>query len=56
MGLWDRERLERMVFNLLSNACKFGKGGAIEVRLRAGRESDDMAQNAYIRRTLDENR
>jgi signal transduction histidine kinase len=33
VGLWDGERLERVVFNLLSNACKFGKGAAIEVRL-----------------------
>jgi signal transduction histidine kinase len=33
MGRWDHERLEQMVFNLLSNACKFGRGAPIEVRL-----------------------
>jgi signal transduction histidine kinase len=33
VGRWDRMRVEQVVFNLLSNACKFGKGRPIEIHL-----------------------
>ena len=32
-GRWDRAALDQVVTNLLSNASKFGRGGAIEVRV-----------------------
>ncbi|HET6282254.1 MAG TPA: HAMP domain-containing sensor histidine kinase, partial [Polyangia bacterium] len=31
VGRWDKLRLEQVVTNLLSNACKFGRGKPIEV-------------------------
>lgn len=33
MGLWDKSRIEQVVFNLLSNALKYGEGKPIEVKL-----------------------
>jgi predicted ATPase/signal transduction histidine kinase len=33
MGLWDPERLDQLIENLLSNALKFGAGQPIEVRV-----------------------
>jgi signal transduction histidine kinase len=33
-GRWDRQRLERITTNLLSNALKFGQGHPVEVHLR----------------------
>lgn len=33
VGMWDQSRLESMVENLLTNAIKYGNGGAIEVKL-----------------------
>jgi signal transduction histidine kinase len=33
LGRWDRARLDQVVVNLLSNACKYGKGQPIEVTL-----------------------
>jgi PAS domain S-box-containing protein len=33
VGNWDRNRLEQIVTNLVSNAIKFGRGRPIEVRL-----------------------
>lgn len=33
VGLWDRLRVEQIVFNLLSNAIKFGAGHPVEVRV-----------------------
>jgi len=37
-GFWDRDRLDQVVTNLVSNAIKFGGGGPIE--LRVARERD----------------
>lgn len=34
-GEWDRLRLEQIVSNLLSNACKYGEGRPIRIELRA---------------------
>jgi signal transduction histidine kinase len=34
-GLWDRQRLDRVVTNLVSNALKFGRGKPVEVRVHA---------------------
>jgi len=33
MGRWDRDRLEQAVFHLVSNACRYGRGAPIVVRL-----------------------
>jgi signal transduction histidine kinase len=35
MGCWDRLRLEQVLMNLLSNACKYGQGQPIQVRVEA---------------------
>jgi PAS domain S-box-containing protein len=35
IGHWDRERLEQVVSNLISNAVKYGDGKPIEVTVRA---------------------
>ena len=35
VGSWDRERLEQIVLNLISNAVKYGDGKPIEVTVRA---------------------
>jgi PAS domain S-box-containing protein len=34
-GQWDRQRLDRVVTNLVSNALKFGRGQPVEVRVHA---------------------
>jgi signal transduction histidine kinase len=34
-GQWDRQRLDRVATNLLSNALKFGQGQPVEVHVRA---------------------
>ncbi|MFP2931040.1 sensor histidine kinase, partial [Pyxidicoccus sp. 3LG] len=34
-GHWDRQRLDRVVTNLLSNALKFGRGQPVEVCIQA---------------------
>jgi signal transduction histidine kinase len=34
-GQWDRQRLDRVATNLLSNALKFGQGHPVEVHVRA---------------------
>lgn len=33
-GVWDRERLDHILTNLLSNGIKYGRGGAIELNAR----------------------
>jgi signal transduction histidine kinase len=33
VGHWDRQRLEQIVTNLLSNAAKFGRGAAIDIAI-----------------------
>jgi signal transduction histidine kinase len=30
-GEWDQERIEQVITNLLSNACKFGEGNPVEI-------------------------
>jgi PAS domain S-box-containing protein len=35
IGCWDRERLEQIVSNLISNAIKYGDGNPIDVTVRA---------------------
>ncbi|QSQ20575.1 PAS domain S-box protein [Pyxidicoccus parkwayensis] len=37
-GHWDRQRLDRVVTNLVSNALKFGRGQPVEVRVHADGE------------------
>lgn len=37
-GQWDRQRLDRVVTNLVSNALKFGRGQPVEVRVQADGE------------------
>jgi signal transduction histidine kinase len=37
-GQWDRQRLDRVVTNLVSNALKFGRGQPVEVRVHADGE------------------
>ena len=34
-GQWDRQRLDRVLTNLISNALKFGRGKPVEVRVHA---------------------
>jgi signal transduction histidine kinase len=42
-GSWDRDRLDRVVDNLIGNAVKYGAGKPIEVRLR-GRDGDVLIE------------
>jgi signal transduction histidine kinase len=39
MGQWDRSRMDQVVFNLLSNAMKFGLGKPIEITVGARGDS-----------------
>jgi signal transduction histidine kinase len=43
LGNWDRDRLDRVVDNLIGNAAKYGAGKPIEVSLR-GREEDVLLE------------
>lgn len=36
MGLWDEERLDQILTNLLTNAIKYGRGAAVEVCVKQG--------------------
>jgi signal transduction histidine kinase len=36
VGRWDRQRLDQILTNLLSNAIRYGRGAPIEVRLERG--------------------
>jgi signal transduction histidine kinase len=38
VGRWDRQRLDQIVTNLLSNAIRYGRGAPIEVHLERGTE------------------
>jgi signal transduction histidine kinase len=38
VGLWDKLRIEQVITNLFSNACKYGAGSPVEVAV--GRSSD----------------
>ncbi|MCU1279640.1 MAG: sensor histidine kinase [bacterium] len=38
VGRWDRQRLEQIVMNLLSNAAKYSSGQPIEIRVERGDE------------------
>ena len=42
-GSWDRDRLDRVVDNLIGNAAKYGAGKPIEVRLR-GRDGNVLLE------------
>lgn len=35
VGYWDKMRIDQVLTNLISNACKYGKGKPIEVELKA---------------------
>ncbi len=40
-GVWDRQRVEQVIVNLLSNACKYGAGSKIIIK---SRRKDGFAQ------------
>lgn len=44
-GEWDRDRLEQVITNLVSNALKYSPGGG-EVRVRVGKGTDGWAELA----------
>jgi signal transduction histidine kinase len=43
VGRWDAARLEQVVTNLISNACKYGQGKPIEVTVRGDAERAHLA-------------
>src|SRR4051812_3465262 len=49
IGCWDRERLEQMVSNLISNAVKYGDGKPIEVTVRAEERGDGGRARLIVR-------
>jgi signal transduction histidine kinase len=43
IGRWDSTRLDQVVTNLISNACKYGQGKPIEVTVRGDAEIARLA-------------
>jgi signal transduction histidine kinase/ActR/RegA family two-component response regulator len=46
-GLWDRERLDQVITNLVSNAIKFGGGKPIEVSIEPSDEGARLSVRDY---------
>jgi len=49
VGCWDRERLEQVVSNLISNAVKYGDGKPIDVVVRAEERTDGGTDGGHAR-------
>jgi len=48
-GFWDRLRLEQILTNLVQNACKYGRGGPIQIRVeQMGNCARVLVQDAGI--------
>jgi two-component system OmpR family sensor kinase len=43
VGRWDSTRMDQVVSNLISNACKYGRGKPIEVTVRCDAEKAHLA-------------
>jgi PAS domain S-box-containing protein len=49
VGYWDRERVEQIVSNLISNAVKYGDGKPIDVTVRAEERADGGHARLIVR-------